>query len=935
MPNRHQLIVLVFILFVSVSARAGDGGYVPDQLLVQLAPTVDYRQNDETQPAVQALLRDHAAIRLEPERRLSRRWNIWQFSFDRQAITAKDALALVESHPMVPAAQLNHYISERELIPNDSYFNSQWPLHNIGQSGGTVDADIDAPEAWELTTSGVTATGDTIVVAIIDSGFLLSHTDLDFWKNYHEIPGNGSDDDGNGYVDDFHGWNAYHNTGNIPNSDHGTHVAGIAAARGNNGLGISGVNWNAKILPVAGSSTTESIVIIAYDYVFELRSQYNETGGQLGAFIVATNASFGVNQGDPQDFSLWCGIYDELGQIGVLNCGATANANWNIDLVGDIPTACPSPYLIAVTNTTRDDIRSTSSGYGVTTIDLGAPGTSVYSTISNGGYGLKSGTSMATPHVTGAIGLMYAAADPVLMQAAHADPSTASLLMRDFLLSGVDTLSSLVGITVTGGRLNVYQALLHVLGFARAEIEGQITDSASGYPLAARVQLTDNADFFAETLADQNGYYHFEVNPGIYTLSVIRQGYYHYVAESIAADAGNPVTIDIEMTATAVAPAELIAFNRETEIFLTWQPVSVTNPAYFRVYRKMADDPDFVLLADSIETRTYTDPISDEWLYHYAVTSVFENPNGESLFSNTAVPYPDMIGRLPYFSDFSGDQAGYWTFTISPGQDGGLWEFGRLEPNHGPEYNPSNTNLWATGLNDDYANDADQSLVSPLISLSGDEPAQLRLTHWYDFETTSTNPLIGADGGNVAISTDQGLSWAVLTPVAGYPAADVPALDDEPGFTGQSAQWEESFFDLADYGDALVSFRFRFGSDEIRQRAGWYIDSIEIDTYEPIGVYPPPANEQSAKLGQNYPNPFSVSTQIAFHLPNHQDVSVQIFNSTGQFVKTLLKTGLAPGDHHLAWDGTNDRNEPAADGIYFFRLHAGDRYLARKMILLR
>ena len=324
------------------------------------------------------------------------------------------------------------------------------------------DADIDAPEAWNLSTGGITALGDTIVVAIVDGGCDLNHHDLNYWFNYEEIPSNGIDDDGNGYIDDYRGWNAYDNNGNIPSNSHGTHVSGIAAARGNNGIGVSGVNWNCKVMPVGGSSSVEATVVAAYGYVLEMRSRYNETNGQHGAFIVATNASFGVDYGQPASFPLWCGIYDSLGAQGVLNCGATANLNVNVDLQGDIPTACPSPYLISVTNTTSSDTKNSGAAYGLTTIDLGAPGTSVLSTYPSNSYSSLTGTSMATPQVTGAIALMFAAANSGLMQSYKLNPSTVAVTIKNLLLSGTDPIAALNNITVTGGRLNVFNAVLSV-----------------------------------------------------------------------------------------------------------------------------------------------------------------------------------------------------------------------------------------------------------------------------------------------------------------------------------------------------------------------------------------------------------------------------------------------------------------------------------------
>ncbi len=192
-------------------------------------------------------------------------------------------------------------------------------------------------------------------------------------------------------------------------------LPGLPQQRVTTALGVTGVNWNVKVLPVVGSATVESIVVAGYAYLHEMRSLYNETNGAKGAFIVSNNCSFGVNQGMPEDFPIWGAMYDSLGMQGVLSAGATANANWNVDEVGDIPTAFTSEFLITVTNTDKNDVKSSSAGYGATTIDLGAPGTQVYSTKMSNDYGYKTGTSMSAPHVTGAIAYMFSVANEEFM----------------------------------------------------------------------------------------------------------------------------------------------------------------------------------------------------------------------------------------------------------------------------------------------------------------------------------------------------------------------------------------------------------------------------------------------------------------------------------------------------------------------------------------
>ena len=448
-----KLLVLIGLIFIFLFIYSDESSYVPGEMLIQI------RTDLETNFILKTLSEYFQTAAFQSKRLLSKRMNIYLFEFDANRVSEAEFLSLVKQHPFVLEAQFNHYVQERSTYPDDPSFNVQWALENTGQTGGLFDADIDAPEAWDITTGGVTVLGDTLIVAIVDAGCYIAHNDLNMWKNYEEIPGNGIDDDNNGYIDDYDGWNAYNHTGIIPSSGHGTHVSGIAAAIGNNNLGVCGVNWNAKVMPIAGSSGTESIVVEAYGYVLEMRARYNETGGEHGAFVIATNASFGVNYGNPANYPLWCARYDSLGVYGVLSTGATMNINANVDETGDMPTACDSDYLITVTNTTKNDEKYSSAAYGLTTIDLGAPGVGIYSTGNNNGFYYSSGTSMSTPHVTGAIALLFSAANEELLLQYQQQPAEIALLMKQFILDGVDIIPDLENITVSGGRLNIFNSL--------------------------------------------------------------------------------------------------------------------------------------------------------------------------------------------------------------------------------------------------------------------------------------------------------------------------------------------------------------------------------------------------------------------------------------------------------------------------------------------
>ena len=393
-------------------------------------------------------------IGILPKRLLSERLNIWLFEIDDSKEPREDKMNRLTENADVRIIQNNHTnILLREAIPDDPYYGFQW-----------APAIMSLPQAWEeYTTGGVTATGDTIVVAVIDGGTDWTHEDLNCWENIHEIPNNGIDDDDNGYIDDFHGWNAYNHNGYVGSSYHGTHVSGIIGAVGNNGKGVCGVNWNVKIMSIGGSSGDESIVVEAYAYALEMRTRYNETNGEEGAFIVATNSSFGVDYGNPDDYPIWCSMYDEMGQVGILSCGAGPNMNVNVDVVGDVPSTCPGDYLIGITNTNSADEKYGSAGYGVNNIDIGAPGTSIYSTTPNNGYNNSTGTSMATPQVSGTIALMYAAMPEEMIMACKSDPANFCLSVKYHLLNGADYLPSLDGLVASGRRLNAYGAIESVL----------------------------------------------------------------------------------------------------------------------------------------------------------------------------------------------------------------------------------------------------------------------------------------------------------------------------------------------------------------------------------------------------------------------------------------------------------------------------------------
>lgn len=357
----------------------------------------------------------------------------------------KSALVLLKDDENLAYVQVDHKVSPRA---SDPLLARQWGLSST--------YGINAPQAWQYTTGGQTLDGNPVAVGIVDGGMDLAHEDLvgNVWTNQSEVAGNHIDDDGNGFVDDVNGWNAYDDNGEVPSHYHGTHVAGIVGAQGNNGKGVSGVNWNVGLIPVAGSSGQTSVVIKAYDYLLTLKKRFLATGGEQGALVVAINSSFGIDYAkcDQNDYPVWNDMFDTLGENGILSIAATINDDVNVDEDGDVPTACSSPYVVAVTNTTVDGVKYRRAGYGSTSIDLGAPGTSILSTVPGNNYGEATGTSMATPQVTGAVALAYSvlSSDQIITR-----PSETALLVKEALLGTVTPQEDLNGRTVSGGRLNL------------------------------------------------------------------------------------------------------------------------------------------------------------------------------------------------------------------------------------------------------------------------------------------------------------------------------------------------------------------------------------------------------------------------------------------------------------------------------------------------
>ena len=348
-----------------------------------------------------------------------------------------DVAAWLSANPNVAYCEPN-VVMPLSALPSDPQFNLLWGLHNTGQTignqAGTVDADIDAPEAWQITTGS-----SRIVVAVIDTGVDYTHPDLaqNIWRNTGEVPGNGIDDDGNGFIDDYYGWD-FANGDNNPFDDHGhgTHVAGIIGAVGNNGLGVTGGAWSVSIMPIkflsANGSGSLDNAIRAINYVTMMRSRF-------GVDVRVSNNSWGGG-------SFYQSLYDAIAahnRAGIMFVAAAGNNGRNTDLTPNYPSCYALENVISVAATDNRDNLAVFSNYGATSVDLAAPGVNIYSTKPGGGYQYLSGTSMAAPYVSAVAALAWSVA-----------PNATVAEIRNALLAGVDRKPSLAGKVASGGRLN-------------------------------------------------------------------------------------------------------------------------------------------------------------------------------------------------------------------------------------------------------------------------------------------------------------------------------------------------------------------------------------------------------------------------------------------------------------------------------------------------
>jgi subtilisin family serine protease len=448
MKKLVSLLLIISVLSITPSLRAEMNSqeietqslYAPDQIIIKL-------KSDAAQSAtVEAIFDQVLPFRYSSFEKLSAEDSSETCLVTLGgAMSVEEAIAEAEKDPRVEYAEPNYYCHAADTMPNDPMFNEMWGLYNSTRAG----VDIGATRAWDITTGD-----DDVVVAVIDTGVDFSHADLapNAWVNPRETAGNGRDDDNNGLVDDINGWNFFANNNRVFVSEttdrHGTHVAGTIAAAGNNGVGISGVAWKARIMALkfldSGASSIDGAVK-AINYAIDQKKR--------GVNVRVINASWYASA---ETKSLKDAIA-AAGQAGILFVCAAANGG--ADKVGDDidqaklypPSWTDLPNLMSVAAVDSSDNLASFSNYGRSTVSVAAPGVLILSTVPGGSYGYMSGTSMATPHVAGVAALLAATSRQM---------SPTQIKQR--IIETAQPSLALIGKVASSGRANAYFALANM-----------------------------------------------------------------------------------------------------------------------------------------------------------------------------------------------------------------------------------------------------------------------------------------------------------------------------------------------------------------------------------------------------------------------------------------------------------------------------------------
>lgn len=837
------------------------------------------------------------------------------------------------------------------VAPNDPQFILQ-TFYNV----------VKATQAWDI----VKGEQSNVVIAIVDGGTDIDHEDLavNLWTNVDEIPNNGVDDDNNGFIDDAHGWNFANNSpdatglSSTPNSaDHGTHTAGIACAATNNSVGIAGMSWNARLMPICAASATDDNGI-AFGYQGILYAANN------GADVISLSWGGYASSSFEQD------VINFAADLGIAIIAAAGNGNTSA-------RHYPSAYhnVLAVANTRSDDVKSSTSNYGAW-IDVAAPGSGILSTVNNNKYASFSGTSMSCPLVAAAVALVKTknpswsgiqASEQVRVMADNIDANNASYVG----LLGRGRLNALRAVTETSPSIR-----LQNFSFAETDGDGVIepgetvavTVTLRNYLSAvasATVTLSENDNFVTVTTA----------NAAVGALGTLQETTATTPLRfSVASNAPSGHPVDFTLTISSGSYSDTDRFS--VTVLPTFGSVSVNNVA---------------TTVTNIGRLGFADPSN-------SLDGIgFRFKNGTSLLFEGGViagAGPTQISNAVR-GLIAGNSQGYdKDFTIATGGDLRVMTPGALSDQE------------SIGIFEDKAaNNPMQIRVIQETFARKEAPADDFFLLRYTIENQSENPLTGfhfgifydwdIDGGSFAtnVTTNDAsrkLGYAYdsgsgpktyvgmsLVSQGEFNYEGIFNDPNAPGFTGiglhdgftDTEKWQSisGGVGLNQAGPADISFVVAAGPFDIAGRA-----TIEVGFALLAGesLADLQANAEAAQqfwnelfatkvtekseislpqtfaLQQNYPNPFrseintesktaGAGTVIGFQLPKAEHVEVEIYDVLGRKIRTLLQDRRNAGVHAVRWDGLNELGEPAHNGIYFYRMRAGSFVQTRKLVLVR
>jgi subtilisin family serine protease len=470
----YKIPMLAFIIAaacISLAAQKPAENFVPNEVLIKFAPQTTKAKRGSIGKAMRADIVEQLGD------------TGWFRAVLPAGLSPQNAAERYAAFDQIVSIQPNFYY-HLVATPNDPEFDDP-AMYGLTK--------ISAPLAWDIETGS-----SSVVIANIDTGVRYTHQDLaaNMWTNAGETPDNGVDDDGNGFIDDYYGYDfRYNDPDPWDQHGHGTHTSGTIGAVGNNGIGIVGVSWNVKIMAIkiysaAAGDTTSAMLINAYNYVRMMRER--------GVNIVATNNSYGgCAEACGYDQATKDAI-DAMGEAGILNVFAAGNSGVNVDITPEYPGSYDSPSIITIGASNVDDNRV--FNYGVVNVDLAAPGVGIRSTTynSDSSYGNKSGTSMATPHVTGTAALI----------ASHY-PKMSAASIKATLMNTVDQLPQWNGVVKSGGRLNAFRALQQPTICSFEVSQTQLHPKTKGGYFTIGVTAPENCDYAVKS--DVN-WIHFENN---------------------------------------------------------------------------------------------------------------------------------------------------------------------------------------------------------------------------------------------------------------------------------------------------------------------------------------------------------------------------------------------------------------------------------------